>query len=319
MNAAKNARVDMIDAVILFFDEHPEVIVFAPALARDLSLIKTNRLLIDTSLEKTENSTKSMVYLKQDLKKVVLASAKMGIAAAAAHADGTSHKELQTNMTEWGKKLRSPSDVELPLICKGLISDLRALGNDLAERGFSQADVTELETLVADFKVNNPKLKLLLADVTTEHAHSESVISKTCAIIRKQMSKTMNVIKAKNKALFDAFLKAKKVKTTTPNTTTLHITLIDSVTNFRIADVPVMHHKSKKAVKSAADGLVILQKGITKAKVVNILQDGYEPFQLIAPALERGKVTALDVYLVPTTMAVKAKKWDALEKSTPSV
>ncbi len=305
MNALKNARVNMITAVVALFKTNQEAYPFAPALAEDAEELRLLLPEIEASLEKAALSTTDITSAKQGLKVSIVAAAKKMIGSGNAHAAHKGDKQLKEQLKQFEKQIIKAKDSELHLYCGNLMTQLKTLNpNDLAKRGLQAADITAFEGQVSQFKGDVPKTKSVRSETSTEVSKSEVLTNQACAIVNDRIAPTLLHIKDSIPNFYAKFEKAATIKKPTSTTTQLKVNAIDDLTDEKIVGATIQENKKAFDVKK-----VFTQKAANKkAKItepviplLEIVKEGYLPYQLPLPNLKRGKINIITVRLIPNS------------------
>ncbi len=324
MNALKNARVNMITAVVELFKTNQEAYAFAPALAEDAEELTLLLPEIEAALEKAALSTADITSAKQGLKARIVAAAKKMIGSGNAHAAHKGDKQLKEQLKQFEKQIIKAKDSELHLHCSNLTTQLKTINAaDLAKRGLQAADITAFEAQVSQFKGDVPKTKSVRSETSTEVSKSESLTTQACAIVNDRIAPTLLHIKDSIPDFYAKFEKAATIRKPASTPTQLKLITLDDVTGEKIEGATIRDIGQNFEAKTAENGFATVKndkkvrttknskntknakndknvkKDNLKTDTLEIVKEGYLALQLPMPKLKRGKVNTLTVRLMP--------------------
>lgn len=322
MNARKNARVNMITAVVELFKTDQEAIPFAPALAEDAAELTLLLPEIEASLEKAALPTTDITAAKQGLKAQIVTAAKKMIGASNAHSAHKEDKQRKDQLKQFERQITKAKDSELHLACNNLMTHIKTIPtDDLAKRGITADDIATFETRVVQFKGDVPKSKSMRSETGTEISKSEALTVKACAIVSDRMAPTLLHIKDSIPNFYAKFEKASTIRKPASTRTQLKLIVIDDATEEIIEGASIiagdqtfdakttlkLPSTSKKATEAKATAKT---KKTKKAKadkkdttvqsdVLEVVKEGYLSVQVPMPKLKRGKINIIHVRLTP--------------------
>lgn len=315
MNALKNARVNMITAVVELFKTNQEAYPFAPALAEDAEELTLLLPYIEASLEKAALSTADITSAKQVLKVSIVAAAKKLMGSINAHASQKGDKQPKEQLKQFEKQISKAKDSELHLYCSNFVTQLKTINaDDLTKRGLQAADITTLESQVAQFKGDVPKTKNVRNETSTEVTKSEALTNQGCAIINDRVAPTLLHIKDSIPNFYAKFVKAATIRKPASTPTQLKLITLDDVTGEKIEGVTIKNSGQNFELKTTENGLATLKSAknaknakngknaktdTPKTETLEIVKEGYLNYPLKVPKLKRGKINIITVRLIP--------------------
>ena len=298
MTAYQKAKLLMVKAVIALCDDNNTIISTVAALVTALNELKAKTAEIDDTAQLAavnltgittdkSNSRQNLCELSADIAGIVYAF-------AAENSNNTLKQEVNYPIS----KLQRVRDAEIALVCRTIYDRADEFKTELADYGITNEMLTELNTAITNYQAAAPKPRTAISNRKSRKEILKQLFRELDAILFDRMDKLIGKFRKSHPEFHEAYFNVRELIDPPTTTTQLKGKVTDSATNAPIKGALITVVQPNKTALTNSSGEYSIKPIEHGTVTVQVVKEGYQPYENDEIEIKMGDVLNLDVSLV---------------------